>query len=130
MTAALVRDKAAIVPAPHASSRPGFVPGVTTVILTFDEEIHIARAIACVQAFSREVLVVDSFSRDRTVEIARAMGARVVQNAWSTTRASSVSRWRNAASKASGCCASMPTSGSATISPLPCAKPCRDCRAM
>jgi glycosyltransferase involved in cell wall biosynthesis len=82
MTAALVRDKAAIVPAPHASSRPGFVPGVTTVILTFDEEIHIARAIACAQAFSREVLVVDSFSRDRTVEIAREMGARVVQNAW------------------------------------------------
>lgn len=82
MTAALIRDKAAIVRAPLPSTRAGFVAGVTTVILTFDEEVHIARAIACAQAFSREVLVVDSFSRDRTVEIARGMGARVVQNAW------------------------------------------------
>lgn len=82
MTSALISDKAVIVPAPVPSTRAGFVPGVTTVILTFDEEIHIARAIACAQAFSREVLVVDSYSRDRTVEIARSMGARVVQNAW------------------------------------------------
>jgi glycosyltransferase involved in cell wall biosynthesis len=82
MTAALARDKAAIVAAPQPCTRAGFVPGVTTVILTFDEEIHIARAIASAQAFSREVLVVDSFSRDRTVEIARGMGARVVQNPW------------------------------------------------
>ena len=34
MTAALIRDKAAIVPAPQPSARSGFVPGVTTVILT------------------------------------------------------------------------------------------------
>lgn len=62
--------------------RPGYLPGITTVILTLDEEAHIARAVTCAQAFSREVLVVDSFSRDRTVEIARELGARVVQNAW------------------------------------------------
>ncbi|MET1755146.1 glycosyltransferase family 2 protein [Novosphingobium sp. RD2P27] len=62
--------------------RAGYLPGITTIILTLDEEIHIARAIANAQAFSREVLVVDSFSRDRTVDIARSMGARVVQNAW------------------------------------------------
>jgi glycosyltransferase involved in cell wall biosynthesis len=75
---AFARDKAAIA----ASVRPGFLPGVTTVILTLNEEIHIARAIASARAFSREVLVVDSFSQDRTVEIARALGARVVQHAW------------------------------------------------
>jgi glycosyltransferase involved in cell wall biosynthesis len=82
MTAVLAHDKARIVAAPSASVRPGFVAGVTTVILTFDEEIHIARAIASARAFSHEVLVVDSFSRDATVEIARSLGARVVQNAW------------------------------------------------
>jgi glycosyltransferase involved in cell wall biosynthesis len=82
MTVALARDKASIVAGPYASVRPGFVPGVTTVILTCDEEVHIARAIASARAFSHEVLVVDSFSRDRTVEIARSLGARVVQNAW------------------------------------------------
>lgn len=57
-------------------------PGITTVILTFNEEIHIARAVTCARAFSREVLVVDSFSTDRTVEIAKELGARVVSNAW------------------------------------------------
>lgn len=82
MTAALIRDKAVIVPPPEPGVRSGFAPGVTAVILTFEEEIHIARAIASAQAFAREVLVVDSFSRDRTVEIARSMGARVVQNPW------------------------------------------------
>jgi glycosyltransferase involved in cell wall biosynthesis len=82
VTAALVPDKAAIVAAPEVSVRPGYVPGVTAVILACDEEVHIARAIASVRPFAREVLVVDSFSRDRTAEIARSMGARVVQNAW------------------------------------------------
>jgi len=82
MIPGLARDKARIVAAPVQTVRAGYRPGVTTVILTFDEELHIARAIADARAFSREVLVVDSFSRDRTVEIARAMGARVVQNAW------------------------------------------------
>jgi len=65
-----------------ASVRPGYEWGITTVILTLDEEIHIARAIACARAFSREVLVVDSFSTDRTVAIARSLGARVVQHAF------------------------------------------------
>ncbi len=64
------------------SVRPGYLPGVTTVILTLNEELHIARAIASAQAFSREVLVIDSHSTDRTVEIARALGARVIQNRW------------------------------------------------
>lgn len=53
---------------------------VTTIILTFNEEIHIARSIASAKAFSSDILVVDSFSTDRTVEIAKAAGARVMQN--------------------------------------------------
>jgi glycosyltransferase involved in cell wall biosynthesis len=60
----------------HAQSKPD----VTTVILTFNEELHIARAIASAQVFSREILVVDSFSTDRTVEIAQSLGARVIKN--------------------------------------------------
>lgn len=82
MTKALHCDKAVLVPAPIKGALPRFKSGITTVILTLDEEMHIARAIASAQAFSSEVLVVDSFSRDRTVAIAQAMGARVVQNAW------------------------------------------------
>ncbi|QIG81821.1 glycosyltransferase family 2 protein [Sphingosinithalassobacter tenebrarum] len=55
---------------------------ICTVILTFNEEIHIARSIESAWLVSDDILVVDSFSTDRTVEIARAKGARVIQNAF------------------------------------------------
>lgn len=53
---------------------------VSVVILTFNEEIHIERAIRSVSAIAREIFVIDSFSSDRTVEIARSLGAVVLQN--------------------------------------------------
>jgi glycosyltransferase involved in cell wall biosynthesis len=53
---------------------------ITVVILTFDEAIHIERAIASVSAIATRVLVVDSFSRDDTVDRARALHADVVQH--------------------------------------------------
>jgi glycosyltransferase involved in cell wall biosynthesis len=40
------------------------------------------RAIRSVQSFAQQVVVVDSYSTDRTVEIARAMGATVLQHLW------------------------------------------------
>lgn len=48
------------------------------IILSFNEERHIERAILSVRTFARRVFVVDSFSTDRTVELARALGAQVV----------------------------------------------------
>lgn len=50
------------------------------VILTYNEERHIARAIESVRSFASEIVVVDSFSTDRTVEISRSLGAIVLQN--------------------------------------------------
>lgn len=49
---------------------------ITVVILAFNEELHIARAIASV-GFADRVVVVDSGSTDRTVELAKAAGAEV-----------------------------------------------------
>lgn len=54
--------------------------GITVIILTFNEEMHISRAIDSVRGIADEVLVVDSFSTDRTTDIARELGARVVFN--------------------------------------------------
>lgn len=52
---------------------------ITPVILTFDEEPNIGRTLAAL-AWAREVLVLDSHSTDRTVEIARSFGnVRVAQ---------------------------------------------------
>ena len=53
---------------------------LTTIILTHNEERHIERAIRSVQPFAQQVVVVDSFSTDRTVEIAKGLGAVVLQN--------------------------------------------------
>lgn len=53
---------------------------LAAVILTHNEERHIARAIASVAPVAREIFVVDSFSTDRTAELARQQGATVLQN--------------------------------------------------
>lgn len=57
---------------------------LTTLILTRDEERHIARAMASVAPLGGRVVVVDSGSTDRTTDIARALGAEVLVNPWST----------------------------------------------
>ena len=53
---------------------------VTVVILTYNEGQHIARAIASVRSFAREIVVVDSFSTDDTIDISKAAGVRILQN--------------------------------------------------
>jgi glycosyltransferase involved in cell wall biosynthesis len=53
---------------------------LAVVILTHNEERHILRALASVAGIATEVFVVDSFSTDRTVELAQAQGATVLQN--------------------------------------------------
>jgi glycosyltransferase involved in cell wall biosynthesis len=52
---------------------------VSVLILTFNEEVNLGRCLDSV-AWSDDVVVVDSYSSDRTVEIAKAKGARVLQN--------------------------------------------------
>lgn len=55
--------------------------GISVVVITLNEERNIA---ACLEAvrWADEVVVVDSFSADATVAIARERGARVIQRAW------------------------------------------------
>ena len=55
-------------------------PLLAVLILTYNEEKHIGRCIDHVQAIADEVFVIDSYSNDRTVEIARDKGATVLQN--------------------------------------------------
>ncbi|HKS30495.1 MAG TPA: glycosyltransferase family 2 protein [Pyrinomonadaceae bacterium] len=54
---------------------------ITATIITFNEESNIRAACESV-AWANEILVVDSESTDRTREIARECGARVVNRAW------------------------------------------------
>ena len=53
---------------------------LSVVVLTFNEGKHIARALRSLAPLDAQIFVVDSFSTDATVEIARAEGALVVQH--------------------------------------------------
>ncbi|MCR1025185.1 glycosyltransferase family 2 protein [Cellulophaga baltica] len=55
---------------------------IATIILTYNEEKHITRCIKNAQQFSNQIYLVDSFSTDKTVEIAKSLGAKVYQNKW------------------------------------------------
>ncbi len=55
---------------------------ISTIILTYNEEKHIERCIKNAQQFSQDIYLVDSFSTDNTVSIAKALGAKVYQNKW------------------------------------------------
>ena len=53
---------------------------LSVVVITFNEEANIGRCLTALAGVADDVVVVDSFSKDKTVEICRAHGARVVQN--------------------------------------------------
>ncbi len=55
---------------------------LTVVILTYNEEIHIERCLRSLLPIASKILIVDSFSTDRTVDIALSFGAKVVQRRW------------------------------------------------
>lgn len=55
---------------------------LTVIILAKDEERHIGRAIESVAPIAQRVIVIDSGSSDRTIEIARDAGADVLENTW------------------------------------------------
>ncbi len=53
---------------------------LTVVILTYNESMHLARAIRSVQPFARRIVVIDSHSTDDTQALARTLGADVYEN--------------------------------------------------
>lgn len=53
------------------------MPSLSVVIITFNEEQNIARCIGSVKTVADEIIVLDSYSTDRTVDIARRHGAIV-----------------------------------------------------
>lgn len=53
---------------------------LTTIILTYNEELNIEECIKSILQISERIIVVDSFSNDKTVEIAKKLGVEVYQN--------------------------------------------------
>lgn len=69
---------------PTYAGLAGPVVNLAVVILTYNEARHIERAIASVEGVATEIIVINSFSTDRTVDLARSLGVTVLQHAFVT----------------------------------------------
>ena len=56
------------------------MPQISAVIITFNEEKNIERCLLSVKEIADDIVVVDSFSTDRTEEICKLQGARFIKN--------------------------------------------------
>jgi len=54
------------------------LPSVSLIVISHNEEAVIGQCLASARTFCRELVLVDSGSTDRTVEIAQSMGATVI----------------------------------------------------
>ncbi len=55
---------------------------ISAVIITYNEERNIERCLASLQQVADEIIVVDSFSTDRTEEICKQFNAKIFQRKW------------------------------------------------
>ena len=56
---------------------------ISVIILTLNEELHIRRCIENVRSIAKQIFVVDCFSTDRTLEIAKQYNNVIIlQNKW------------------------------------------------
>lgn len=56
-------------------------PPISVFVITLNEEAHLDEVLASVKGVE-EIVIIDSGSTDRTIEIAKQHGARVVHNDW------------------------------------------------
>lgn len=57
---------------------------ITAIILTKNEEINIADCINSIKKIVKRIVVIDSYSSDRTIEIARNLGAEIIIHEFET----------------------------------------------
>ena len=55
---------------------------LTVIILTKNEEKNLEKCIHSLSGIAKRVVIVDSFSTDGTVDLAKRLGADVYQNPW------------------------------------------------
>lgn len=55
---------------------------ISAIIITKNEAENIGRCLQSLQGVADELIVLDAFSEDETVEIATSLGARVIQREW------------------------------------------------
>ena len=63
---------------------------ITVMILTFNEELHLERCLQSVSQLTNKIVVVDCFSTDKTVAIAKQFGVTFLQRAWENSHSTQV----------------------------------------
>jgi len=63
---------------------------LTAIILTLNEEIHLERCLENVLKLTSQIVVVDCFSTDKTLEIANSYGVTVLQRTWDGSHSTQV----------------------------------------
>lgn len=63
---------------------------LTVLVLTFNEELHLARCLQSILPLTNDIVVVDCFSQDQTMAIAKQYGARVLEHAWENNHSTQV----------------------------------------
>ena len=58
------------------------ISDLTVVVLTKNEELNIVDVIDSAKQVTNEILIVDSGSTDKTIELAAASGAKVIYRKW------------------------------------------------
>ena len=53
---------------------------ITAIILTYNEERHIKRCILSIKKFVKKIIIVDSFSTDKTLEIAKKFKVKIYKH--------------------------------------------------
>ncbi len=56
------------------------MPKLSVVIITYNEEKNLGRCLESIRDIADDIVIVDSYSTDRTEEIARSYGARFIQH--------------------------------------------------
>ena len=52
---------------------------ISVVLATYNEEKNIEQCLSSVKSFADEIIVVDGSSKDKTRELAKSMGAKVIK---------------------------------------------------
>jgi len=66
----------------HQTLTPAYMMQLSAVIITFNEERNIERCLRSLVGVTDEIVVVDSFSTDRTSEICKSFGVTFFQTDW------------------------------------------------
>ena len=56
--------------------------GITAIILTYNEALHLERCVASLRPVCDRICIIDSFSTDQTIEIAKSLNVEVFQHTW------------------------------------------------